>query len=315
MREGHQSTAAAEVEAFLKLIAAASAPSFTAMTPLQARAAVAVMVSQLDASAAPGLDVQDTSYGAADQRLSARIYTPPGAVLTDAAMIFFHGGGWMTGSIDIYDSFCRFLALELGMPVLSADYRLAPEAPFPAAYDDAIAAITWATDAGGPFAQAKRIVLAGDSAGANLAAAAAQTFARTAVPIAAQMLLYPVLDISRQSSSYRTCGEGNLLTRSDMEHFITSYVPDPALRTDRRCSPLLANDLHTLAPTVVLACALDPLRDEARAYAAELARAGVTVSFVEARGQIHGLATLRRAIPSAEATLRCPITLLKNLID
>jgi acetyl esterase len=305
----------ADVAALLDMVAATPGPGFAEMEPEQARAAVSAMVGMLDAPAPLDITVADHLCPTPDGPLACRSYVPPQAHFADPAVVFLHGGGWITGDLDVYDSFCRFLAEQSGLRVLAVHYRRAPEHPFPAAYEDTLAAARWSIGDDGPFAGTHSIVLAGDSAGGNLAAAATHALIEEGFAVAAQLLLYPVLDVSAQSQSYRDNAEGYLLTRADMEHFITSYVPVAADRLDPRCSPLLAKDLTRTPLTVLLACELDPLRDEARAYAAALAAAGRDVAFLEAKGQIHGLATLRRALPSAVGTLEQAIGVLRQLTE
>ena len=303
----------ADVAALLDMVVATPGPSFAEMELNQAREAVRAMVCMLDAPASTHVMVADHVCPTSDGPIVSRSYLPPQVRSGDPAIVFFHGGGWVTGDLDVYDSFCRFLAEQSGLRVLAVDYRRAPEHPFPAAYEDTLAAARWSIGGDGPFAGAPAIVLAGDSAGGNLAAAASHTLALEGFAVAAQLLLYPVLNVSAQSQSYRDNAEGFLLTRADMEHFIASYVPVVDDRLDPRCSPLLAQDMTQVPPTVLLACGLDPLRDEARAYAAALTSAGRDVAFVEAKGQIHGLATLRGALPSAAETLKHVIGLLRQL--
>jgi acetyl esterase len=183
--------------------------------------------------------------------------------------------------------------------VLSPAYRLAPEHPFPAAIEDVQDAVSWAASSPAVLGQpVTAIALAGDSAGATLSAAAALSYDATA-PLLALLMLYPVTDISRTAASYDLFAEGYVLEAADMRFFVNSYAPGVDTRTDPRASPLLAANLAALPPTTLLTCGLDVLRDEGRAFAARLALSGVDVTYSEARGHVHGIATMRRAVPSA----------------
>jgi acetyl esterase/lipase len=202
--------------------------------------------------------------------------------------VYFHGGGWVIGSYESDDPFCRDLCVRTNAIVVSVDYRHGPEDPFPAAVDDAFAAAQWvaasAVDLGG---KAAPITVAGWSAGANLAAVVAQLARDSGGPaIAAQMLLTPVTDAPGSTVSYQENGEGYILTSALMQWFWEHYA-DPEQRTDPRAAPLRAPNLAGLPPAVVVTCEFDPLRDEGDAYANALAAAGVPVRHIAARGHIH----------------------------
>jgi acetyl esterase len=231
-----------------------------------------------------------------DQESGGKKPGPGGPVI-----LYIHGGGWITGNLDFCDSLCRHLATRSGHRVLSVDYRLAPEHPFPAAFEDVEAAARWVS--GSPHALGSPvtgIALAGDSAGGGLAAAVAHRHAGDArLRMLALLLFYPVTDISRTSASYERFRCGFLLEAADMQYFAECYAPTAEARSDPRASPLLAENLEAMPPTSLLACGLDVLRDEGRAFAARLAGAGVDLAYGEARGHLHGIATLRGALPSA----------------
>jgi acetyl esterase len=229
-------------------------------------------------------------------------------------LVFIHGGGWVIGGLETHDPLCIDLAIELDLPVVAVDYRLAPEHPFPAAFDDAVAAARWI--AGGPQElerTATSLFLAGDSAGGNLAAAvsAALRDEPAAARVAGQWLIYPAADPCVRYPSYDEFNEGFLLTKASMDWFEESYAGP---RGDWRFSPLLAG-VDGLPPTFVLTAGLDPIRDQGRAYAAACAEAGVPLVFREARGNIHGFINLRRAIPSSDADLRSCFDALKLLLQ
>lgn len=213
------------------------------------------------------------------------------------AVVFFHGGGYVIGDLDTHASFTAEAARVLDLPVIAVDYRLAPEAPWPAAPDDGEAAARWVADS--PAALGRSVtglVLMGDSAGGNLTITAAMDLRDrpAAVPVLVQAPIYPATDSSRPYPSYEQFSAGYLLTHESMEWFADCYAADIA---HARTSPLLA-DLTGMPPAVVITASLDPIRDQGRAYAAALIEAGVPVTYREAVGNIHGFITLRQAIPS-----------------
>ncbi|MEK6347657.1 MAG: alpha/beta hydrolase [Burkholderia sp.] len=228
-------------------------------------------------------------------------------------LVFFHGGGFVMGSVRTHASLCAELARALDLPVLSVDYRLAPEHPWPAAPDDAEAAARWA--AGSPAElgrEVRALVLDGDSAGGNLAIVAAMQLRDrpAAVPAIAQLLFYPLADPGRATRSLERFGDGYLLTRGSLAFSAKAYRADPA---DRRAAPM-RGALAGMPPAVVMTAGVDPIRDEGRAYAAALVEAGVPVAFREAAGNIHGFATLRRAIGSSAGDVAQALAALRALI-
>ena len=256
----------------------------------------------MDASGAmmpPGPDVGEivdgTLPGADGSTLEYRLYRPA----TDGPhpiAVYFHGGGWVLGSATSDDPLCRYLCVNSNSIVVSVNYRHAPEARFPAAADDGLAAATWiadhAVELGGIPGQ---VAVAGWSAGANVAAVTAQQAKLAGGPsIAGQVLLCPVTDGTAKRASYLDNAEGLGLTASLMDWFWDHYC-DPADRADPKASPLLADDLSGLPPALVITCQFDPLRDEGDAYAAALAGAGVPVQHLQCPGQTH------TAIPAVDA--------------
>jgi acetyl esterase len=207
------------------------------------------------------------------------------------ALVFIHGGGWSLGSIASYDSLCRYLANGIPASVISVDYRLAPENPFPAAVQDVYLILQWVGSHAAEIAgDTKRLVIAGDSAGGNLATVAALIARqRGGVPIAYQVLFYPSTDISRTSyPSYKEFGTGHLLTRRAVEAFRKFYLPRRQDWTNPYASPLRAPDLRGLPRTLIVTAGCDPLRDEGREYADRLRAAGVDVTYVLEPDMIHG---------------------------
>jgi acetyl esterase len=254
----------------------------------------------------------------------ARLYVPSSVVEEVAQqpsrnhgplVLFFHGGGFMHGDLDSHDAACRFLAERSGVRVLAVDYRMGPEEPFPAAYDDALAAHRWlvehAVEVG---ADLDRIAVAGDSAGGNLAAGVALEAARQRLPLAFQLLVYPATEADRTTASADLFGEGFYLTKGYMDLANESYAGAADLR-DPRLSPAYADLPAGLAPAYVATAGFDPLRDEGEAYARRLADAGVLVELRRFPGQIHGFfnvvgvgRTSRAAVAEIAAKLKAALT-------
>lgn len=223
----------------------------------------------------------------------ARVYLPadPGP---HPLMVYLHGGGWVMGDLEMHDGTCRQFCNRLQCSVVNVDYRLAPEHPFPVPLDDAWEAVQWAV-AHAPELKADpaRLIVAGSSAGGNLAAAVALRARDQGGPeIALQLLIYPVLDPQCDTASYAEHGEGYLLDRDEMEFYWRSYVPDPDRRRDPYAAPSASEALEGLPPAIVASAEYDPLRDEAEAYARRLQDAGVPTVLRRFDGQIHGFLTL-----------------------
>jgi acetyl esterase len=230
------------------------------------------------------------------ERIPIRAYRPAGAAKTEVlpALVFFHGGGWTIGDLDTHDALCRSLAGGARCEVFSVEYRLAPEAPFPAAVEDCIAATEFV------LKQSSVIAVGGDSAGGNLAAVVALTLKEK---IAFQLLIYPATDQSMASESLKRNGDGYLLTRAMMEKFRAYYLPRPADWLDWRASPALAKSHAGLPPAFVLTAGFDPLCDEGRQYAEMLARAGVEVEYRNYPDMIHGFILMGGVLDIANAAV------------
>lgn len=278
-----------ESRALLETFEAQGVLPYDRLSVLEARA----MVAGSTRLQGPRIDLasRDLLVPARSGRLPVRIYHPaPGELLP--LIVYFHGGGFVTGSVAVADRPCRLLARAGRCVVASVDYRLAPECPFPGPLDDAVDSARWlAAHAEELGADGRRLVIAGDSAGGNLAAAAVQQLVRDGGPsIARQLLLYPTLVPSRnsQSASLVENGEGNLLTRGSLEWFWDHYLTDPADGADPRAAPLLAADLAGLPCTTLVIPEFDPLRDEGLAYAERLRAAAVEVEVIRIPGALHG---------------------------
>jgi acetyl esterase len=211
-------------------------------------------------------------------------------------LIYYHGGGWVIGNIETHDSTCRRIANKSRCQVISVDYRLAPEHPFPTPTEDSLATFRHIRDNAAAFeADRARLAVGGDSAGGNISAVICQACKQAGEPMPAfQMLIYPATDARQQSESRRLFAEGYFLTRDLMDWFWSAYAPAGTDLTDLRLSPLLAEDLSGLPPAFVLTAGFDPLRDEGRAYADRLIDAGVKTTYVNYPGTIHGFFSLTR---------------------
>lgn len=234
-----------------------------------------------------------------------RIYIPCASDEPLPCVVFFHGGGWVIGDLELADTTVRAIAAESGAVGISVDYRLAPEHPFPAALDDA-AAVLAAVLAGEPDLgiDTARVAVAGDSAGGNIAAVMAQTFCDHQPGLVHQVLIYPVTDLAgMDTGTYGTYAEGHFLTARDMAYFADQYAGG-ADRTDPRLSPLRNPDLGGLAPATMIIAECDPLADEGRAYGRALQSAGNQVSLIEFAGQVHPFAYMGGLIGDANVARR-----------
>lgn len=232
----------------------------------------------------------------------ARLYEPPGAAGPLPLLVWMHGGGWVVGDLDTADATCGRAAVEMNVVVASLDYRLAPEHPWPAGLEDTLSAFRDAIARADELGiDADRVGIGGDSAGGNLAAIAARHLRDDPGPAPTfQLLVYPATDLRRQTASYDHFSEGFLLTADGVGWCLEKVQADP-LSPD--ASPLLAEDLASLAPTVLVTAGFDPLRDEGEAYRDALREAGVPVVHVDAADQIHGFLSMDLMSPGADAAV------------
>jgi acetyl esterase len=233
--------------------------------------------------------------------LPARLYRPPGLRTPAPVLIYFHGGGWVIGDLDTHDVLCRQLAVAGHCAVLAVDYRLSPEAAFPAAVDDCLAATLWVQAEGAALGlDAGAVAAGGDSAGGNLAAVVCLLLREAARPMPRlQLLIYPATDQRFVTASYQANGQGYLLTAESMQYYRGQYLPDAEQWLDWRASPLLAASHAGLPPALVLTAGYDPLRDEGRQYADRLSAAGVPAQYLCFERQIHGFITMSRVLDEA----------------
>lgn len=243
----------------------------------------------LAAPAEPVAHVEDRVVPGPAGEIPVRIYTPEGEG-PHPVLVYFHGGGFVLCDLDTHDSTCRSLANAGGCAVVSVDYRLAPEAKFPAAPEDCYAATCWVADQPpSPTFDTSRLAVGGDSAGGNLAAVVSLMARDRGGPrIDHQLLIYPVTDCAFETTSYRDNAEGYFLTREMMKWFWHHYLPDESAAGSPLASPLRAEKLEGLPPATVITAEFDPLRDEGEAYAARLEAAGVPVRTRRFDGMFHG---------------------------
>ena len=281
-----------EIQALLAAMAAMNAPSMSQGTPADARTAFRFMTVEMrrPENVVPVKETEDLTIPAHHGGIPARVYRPDTAGPTPT-IVFVHGGGFVIGDIETHDNQARAICAGTDSVVVSIDYRLAPEAPWPAAVDDAYAAVEWAADSidslGG---DADRLAVAGDSAGGNISAIVAQRCRDNGPALAAQLLIYPGVDMDPDApyQSRVDNAEGYFLTADDMVWFRDHYVGADADFRDPVMSPIHATDLAGLPPAVVATAEFDPLRDEGNAYADALRAAGVDVDSQCYAGMIHG---------------------------
>ncbi len=278
-------------------------PLFAGPAPeARERIRAVVLGAQDPAALTPVAAVDDSAVPGPAGDLPVRVYRPEADGPTPT-VVFFHGGGWVVGDLDTHDEPARRICHDVGAVVMSVDYRMAPEAPFPAPFEDCLAAAQYVAkhiaDFGGDPA---RLVVAGDSAGGNLAAAVAVACRDRALPLAAQLLIYPACDLAREYPSYEENADGYFLTRSDTRDAIARYT-EGSDRTDPRVSPLYTPDLGGLAPAVIAVAEHDPIRDDGAAYAAALEKAGTPVRLRPFEGLIIGFIGFTAASPAANAAM------------
>lgn len=286
---------------FLQLLARSGQPPLHQLGVVEAREQFDAFMLLMSGRPAPVGEIVDRTMAGPAGPLRIRIYRPAHSVARLLpTVLYFHGGGWVIGSLEGYDLACRYFCARSGCAIVSVDYRLAPEHKFPAAIDDGVAAFRWlATEAASLGLDPDRIVLAGDSAGGTIAAVAAQELRGEPRPPCLQWLIYPATDLRGDTPSHKSCGEGFLLTQADMDWFRGQYLNTPAEIDDPRASPLRAVDLAGVAPALVFTTGFDPLRDEGRAYAEQLSAAGVKTIHREFDTLIHGFVGMRGALQAA----------------
>lgn len=296
-----------------------------ASTPVRRREHLDVASALVGGPPTAGVSTRTITIPAADsagdRRLLARLFTPDGLPSGAPLLVFLHGGGWVTGSLDSHQAVCSLVAEHAGIQVLSVGYRLAPEHPFPAAVDDAVTAFRFARRHAVELgADPALIAVGGDSAGANLAAATAHLAVIAADPVPAFLLLfYPPCDAVNRAPSRDLFAAGFLLTDADIVWFCDHYMPPTVDRADPRASILLAGDLTGMPPTYLVTAGFDPLRDEGEMYARRLADAGVPVVLRRQPDLVHGFVNMiglsprcRAAVTEAAGALRTGLAVVRR---
>jgi acetyl esterase len=281
-----------QAQILLDIARAEGLPPINQMGLAEARARAAKALTY-PGSAPPVFQVRDCSVPRSGGIIALRQYRPSVAEFLPA-VFFFHSGGWVLGGLDTHDHICRALASQSGCLIIAVDYRLAPEHPYPAAVDDARAAVSWLHEKAEHFGiDQNRIGVAGDSAGGTIAAVVSQiTLEMDGPKLACQALIYPVMDHwTIGTESYRKHGIGYSLTSESMRWFWEQYLPEPADRINPRACPLQANGFNNLPPTLVLTAEFDPLCDEAEEYVRRLRESSVPVQCSRYDGMMHGFLT------------------------
>lgn len=294
------------------------------LTPARARAELVALAESRKDVPLPELAVaKDIAVDGAAGPIAARLFatgrTPAPTI------VYFHGGGWVAGDLFTHERQARTLALEADAVVLSVDYRRPPETPFPGAFEDCLAATRWAAaNIGKLGGDPARLAVAGDSAGGNLAAAVAQASRKGGPRLAAQLLIYPAVDLAgnygaaTENAKYpsrQQNADGYFLTGDAMRFFAGHYLPNPKDGEDPRASPLRNADLAGLPRAVITTAEFDPLRDEGEAYAAALKKAGVEVVYFREAGMVHGYFGMGAASPAADAARRRATAAFKAMLS
>jgi acetyl esterase len=293
-----------EIQAQLARMAAAGTPPLQEQSVEQARRLHAASAATLHGPPVPVAAAADRTIPGPAGDLRVRVYTPHGQA-PFPIVVWFHGGGWVVGTLDTFDSVCRALAAAVPAVVVAVDYRLAPEHRYPAAVEDAYAATLWASrDAAELGGAQQRLAVAGDSAGGNLAAVVALGARDRGGPaIGFQLLFCPVLDAAMDTASYREQADGYYLTAAGMRWYWAHYLGG-ADGAAPDASPLRAAFFGDLPPALVITAEYDPLRDEGEAYAARLRAAGVPAAASRYPGTVHGFYRWRAVTPAAEAAMQ-----------
>ena len=293
-----------DVTVLLDLIKSAGRPALDSLPPPEARVAFAAGRPILQPDPAEVASVRDfTIPGDIPVRFYRGIGTDTDAKLP--CLVYYHGGGWVLGDLDSHDVLCRRIANDAGCAVMSVNYRLAPEHKFPAAYDDAIAAMHFAIAHPDQLSiDPAKVAVGGDSAGGNLAAAAALAARDSGIELTHQVLIYPVTDLAMGTASYRRVTEGFPLVARTMEWFIGHYLRAEVDKLNWRASPLRAGTLAGTAPAIVVIAAHDPLCDEGLAYAKRLELEGVLVESLYFSGQLHGFISMGRMLRASDTAIR-----------
>ncbi len=293
-----------QAKAVLDQMEKAGGPPINELTVDEARQASAALAAMQD-SPEPVAGVEDRTLPGPGGDIPVRIYTPAGKEPLPV-LLYFHGGGWVLGDIEASDPLCRTLANNTGCIIISVDYRLAPEHPFPAAVDDAYYATQWvAANSAGFGGDPSRIAVCGDSAGGNLTAVVCQIARDRGEPVIRfQLLIYPATDAACDTPSYGENGDGYFLTKAAMQWFWRHYLKNNADRNHPHASPLRASNFSGLPPALVITAEFDPLRDEGEQYAERMRAAGTPVQLTRYDGMIHGFFAMSGVIDRGKTAIR-----------
>jgi acetyl esterase len=299
-----------EVPPILELFESMGVPDPATVTPEELRAA---MVMPPPEHPTPVARVEARELPGPAGTITTRVFYP--GIANAPILLYFHGGGWVVGDVSSHDEVCRQLCAGANAIVISVNYRLAPETPFPGGLEDCYAATQWAAehaaDLGGDSA---RVAVGGDSAGGNLAAAVCLLARERGGPaLRHQLLIYPVTDSNFERPSYRDNADGYLLTRGMMQWFWQQYLEDPGQADNPLAAPLHA-DLAGLPAATVITAGFDPLRDEGQAFAAKLEASGVAVEHLEFKGMIHGFVSMDAGLTQTRVAVEYLCQRLKNAL-
>jgi acetyl esterase len=302
-----------DVAAFLNFINNAPGPKMHELSPTDARAQMRIMGHVAELEVGELAVIRDISIPGPAGMIPARVYDAKAKRGAGPVMVFYHGGGFVIGDLETHGPYCAEAARQLDLPVISIDYRLAPEHPFPAATDDCEAATRWIAESPVELGlQVTGLIPSGDSAGGNLAIVTTLALRDNpaAVPVIAQNPIYPVVSDHGDWDSIRNFADGYLLTAASMDWFTERYASDP---TTREGAPLPYDHAGT-PPTVVITATLDPLHDQGVAYVEALKAVGTSVRHVEAEGNIHGFINLRKMIASSQDDVKANLDALKDVL-
>jgi acetyl esterase len=308
-----------ESQNLLNLMAAANRPAWVSLSPAAAREQYLSTRAPAQGPLPQGVTVTNRTIPGPASALAVRLYRPDSAAAEAKlpALVFAHGGGWVFGNLDSHDVLCAQMAIGAGIAVFAIDYRLAPEARFPGAFDDVVAGLKWVAANGASLGiDTNKLAVGGDSAGGNLAAAVALWARDNNGPkLRMQMLAYPVTDAVARTDSYRQFNDGYGLNAVTMEWFLDHYTPQKGERADWRVSPLRAKSLANLPPALVVTAGYDCLRDEGRAYAWRLQKEGTVTDLVEFGGMLHGFLSSPMLLHGARrGTALCAAALREALV-
>jgi len=307
-----------QVQAVLDMIEEAGLPQFHELSPADARAMFEATVPKLDIRPETVFRWEERRIPGPGGEIPIRIYTPVEPEAPLPVLVYFHGGGFVIGSLDSYDALCRAIANRAGCIVVSVDYRLAPEAKFPAAVEDCLAALSWVHDNATELdADPERMAIGGDSAGGNLTAVTALGARDAGGPaLRLQILIYPVAAGEPETGSHHAFAEGLLLTRANILWFYDNYLNGPEDRGDPRFAPLAAADLSGLPPALLIVAGYDPLRDEGLAYGERLKAAGVATEISNYEGMVHGFVSMSDVIAQGTVAIdQCADALRRAFAD